>query len=211
VGGSGFDLLHLDPRAIDLFDDVLDGGALQMNGLGFLFWRVLEHKGLGTTSRRFSFLSSFASCSCRDTKWKGFCHRSGTTNKGGNLLTKRGFQRSFRYPSVELRDRVRAAVKKRGFRSEQAFLIAACENELERGDSTEATYQLEAQIAATLANMAKEVQSLFTLVHKQVALTNSLVQYVLTCAIEPPADVLPAARAWARLRYARILRLAGER
>jgi hypothetical protein len=127
------------------------------------------------------------------------------------LLTKRGFQRSFRYPSVELRDRVRAAVKERGFRSEQAFLIAACENELERGDSTEATYQLEAQIAATLANMAKEVQSLFTLVHKQVALTNSLVQYVLTCTIEPPEDVLPAARAWARLRYARILRLAGER
>jgi hypothetical protein len=116
VGGSGFDLLHLDPRAIDLFDDVLDGGALQMNGLGFLFWRVLEHK---TTSRRFSFLSSFASCSCRDTKWKGFCHRSGTTNKGGNLLTKRGFQRSFRYPPVELRDRVRAAAKERGFRSEQ--------------------------------------------------------------------------------------------
>jgi hypothetical protein len=27
LGGSGFDLLHLDPRAINLFDDVLDGGA----------------------------------------------------------------------------------------------------------------------------------------------------------------------------------------
>jgi len=26
-GGSGLDLLHLDPRAIDLFDDALDGGA----------------------------------------------------------------------------------------------------------------------------------------------------------------------------------------
>jgi hypothetical protein len=59
--------------------------------------------------------------------------------------------------------------------------------------------------------MAKEVQSLFTLVHKQVALTNSLLQYVLTCTIEPPEDVLPAARARARLRCARILRLAGER
>jgi hypothetical protein len=58
--------------------------------------------------------------------------------------------------------------------------------------------------------MAKEVQSLFTLVHTEVALTNSLLQYVLTCTIEPPEDVLPAARAWARLRHARILRLAGE-
>jgi hypothetical protein len=27
LGGSGFDLIHLDPRAIDLFDHVLDGGA----------------------------------------------------------------------------------------------------------------------------------------------------------------------------------------
>jgi hypothetical protein len=52
---------------------------------------------------------------------------------------------------------VRAAVKERGFRSEQAFLIAACQNELERGDSMEATYQLEARVAATLANMANAV------------------------------------------------------
>jgi hypothetical protein len=55
LGGSGFDLLHLDPRSIDLFDNVLDGGALQMKGLGFLFWRVLEDKGLGPP--RGAFLS----------------------------------------------------------------------------------------------------------------------------------------------------------
>ena len=58
--------------------------------------------------------------------------------------------RNFRYPSAELRDRVRQAVKERGFRSEQAFILAACENELERGDGAEATAQLEARIAATL-------------------------------------------------------------
>jgi hypothetical protein len=55
-----------------------------------------------------------------------------------------------------------------------AWRIAACRNELERGDSMEATYQLEARIAATLANMAKEVQSLFTLAHTQMAFTNFL-------------------------------------
>jgi hypothetical protein len=109
-----------------------------------------------------------------------------------------------------LRDQVRAAVRERGFRSEQAFLIAACEHELQEGDNTEATAQLEARIAATLANLTKEVQSLFTLVHTQVALTNSLLQYVLTCMVEPPEEVLPAARARARLRYAKILRLAGQ-
>ncbi len=58
--------------------------------------------------------------------------------------------------------------------------------------------------------MTKELQSLFTLAHTQVALTNSLLQYVLTCVVEPPADVLPAARARAKARYAKILRLAGQ-
>src|SRR5260370_24917295 len=118
--------------------------------------------------------------------------------------------RHYRYPSGELREKVLAAVKKRGFRSEQAFLIAACEQQLREGDNKEATAQLEARIAATLANMAKEVQSLFTLVHTQVALTNSLLQYVLACGIEPPEEVLPAAHARARLRYTKILRLAGQ-
>src|SRR2546430_9785974 len=74
-------------------------------------------------------------------------------------MVKTVISRNFRYPSAELRDRVRIAVKERGFRSEQAFLIAACEHELREGDNTEATAQLEARIAATLANMAKEVQS----------------------------------------------------
>jgi hypothetical protein len=125
-------------------------------------------------------------------------------------MAKTVISRNFRYPSAELRERVRTAVKERGFRSEQAFLIAACENELREGDNTEATAQLEARIAATLANMAKEVQSLFTLGHTQFALTNSLLQYVLTCMVEPPEEVLAAARARAKLRYAKILRLAAE-
>src|SRR6516165_1148610 len=125
-------------------------------------------------------------------------------------MSKTVISRNFRYPCGELRDRVRTAVKERGFRSEQAFLIAACEHELRQTDNTEATSQMEARIAATLANLTKEVQSLFTLAHSQFALTNSLLQYVLTCMIEPPDDVLPTARARARLRYAKILRLAAQ-
>ena len=125
-------------------------------------------------------------------------------------MAKTVISRNFRYPSAQLRDRVRTAVKERGFRSEQAFLIAACERELRESNNAEATTQLEARIAASLANVSKEVQSLFTLVHTQVALTNSLLQYVLTCMVEPPEDVLPAARARARLRYSKILRLAGQ-
>ena len=94
--------------------------------------------------------------------------------------------------------------------NEWPLLIAACERELRESDSAEATDQLEARIAATLANTGKQVQSLFTLVHAQFALTNSLLQYVLTCVVEPPEEVLPAARARAKARYAKILRLAGE-
>ena len=125
-------------------------------------------------------------------------------------MKENSFPRTFRYPSGDLRDKVRAAVKDRGFRTEQAFLITACEHELERGDNTEAMDDLESRIVATLANVAREVQALFTLAHSQFALTNSLLQYVLTCMIEPPDDVLPAARARARLRYAKILRIAAQ-
>lgn len=125
-------------------------------------------------------------------------------------MAKTVISRNFRYPSAELRDRVRIAVKERGFRSEQAFLIAACEHELRETDDTEATSQMEARIAATLVNLTKEVQSLFTLAHSQFALTNSLLQYVLTCMVEPPEEVLPAARARARARYMKILHHAAQ-
>jgi hypothetical protein len=130
--------------------------------------------------------------------------------KGGSIMRKHRIERNLAFPSEEFRTKVRTTAKQRGFRSEQAFLIAACEHELEKGDNTEAMDDLEDRILATLANVAREVQSLFTLVHTQVALTNSLLQYVLTCVVEPPEEVLPAARARARLRYAKILRLAGQ-
>ena len=125
-------------------------------------------------------------------------------------MRKHRIERNLAFPSEEFRAKVRTAAKQRGFRTEQAFLIAACEHELERGDNTEAMDDLEARVLATLANVAKEVQALFTLVHTQVALTNCLLQYVLTCVPEPPEEVLPAARARAKLRYAKILRLAGQ-
>jgi hypothetical protein len=125
-------------------------------------------------------------------------------------VDKKGFARNFRYPSAELRDQVRAAVKERGFRSEQAFLIAACEHEIRQGANTEATTQFEARVAATLANLAKQVQGLQTLAHAQVALTDVFLKYVITCVVEPPEDALPAARVRARLRYEKLVRAAAE-
>ena len=92
-------------------------------------------------------------------------------------MRKHRIERNLAFPSEEFRAKVRTAAKQRGFRTEQAFLITACEHELERGDNTEAMDDLEARIVATLANVAREVQALFTLVHTQVALTNCLLQY----------------------------------
>jgi hypothetical protein len=120
-------------------------------------------------------------------------------------MRKHRIERNVSFPTEEFRRQIQSAAKERGFRTEQAFILAACDNELKRGDGAEATAQLEARVAATLANVTKELQSLFTLVHAQFALTNSLLQYVLTCTAEPPEDVLPAARARARVRYTKIL------
>ena len=125
-------------------------------------------------------------------------------------MRKRRIERNLAFPSEEFRAKVRTAAQDRGFRTEQAFILAACENELKRDARTDADSQMEARLIASMQKVAKEFQALFTLVHAQFALTNSLLQYVLTCTIEPPEEVLPAARARARLRYAKILRLAGQ-
>ena len=125
-------------------------------------------------------------------------------------MAKKEISRNFRYPSAELREQVRAAVKERGFRSEQAFLITACSNELRRGENTEAVTQFESRIAATFNNMAKQLQGLHTLGQAQVALTDVLLKYIITCVVEPPEDALPAARVRARLRYEKLLRAAAE-
>ena len=119
-------------------------------------------------------------------------------------------ERSLLFPSKEFREKVQEASKNRGFRSEQAFILAACENEIRRGDNAEAATQFEARMAATLTNLAKQGQSLYTLAQAQVALTDVLLKYVITCVVEPPEDALPAARVRARLRYEKLVRAAAE-
>ena len=125
-------------------------------------------------------------------------------------MRKHCIERNLAFPSEEFRSKVRTAAKEGGYRTEQAFILAACENQLKRDSTAEGASQMEAHLVGTMQKVAKEFQALFTLVHTQVALTNSLLQYVLTCTAEPPEEVLPAALARARLRYAKILRLAGQ-
>jgi len=81
---------------------------------------------------------------------------------------------------------------------------------MRRGDDTESVTQFEARIAATLTNLAKQGQHLQTLVEAQVAITDVLLKYVITCVVEPPEDALPAARVRARLRYDKLIRAAAK-
>ena len=125
-------------------------------------------------------------------------HHLGTTPERGCFRElKNPFRATFDTLPPNYGNKVRAAVKERGFRSEQAFLIAACEHEIRQGANTEATAQFEARVAATLTNLAKQVQGLQTLAHAQVALTDVFLKYVITCVVEPPEDALTAGAAFA--------------
>ena len=79
-----------------------------------------------------------------------------------------------------------------------------------QGDDTESVTQFEARIAATPTNLAKQGQHPQTLVEAQVAITDVLLKYVITCVVEPPEDALPAARVRARLRYDKLIRAAAK-
>ena len=125
-------------------------------------------------------------------------------------MAKPRIERSLLFPNKEFRERVRKASKDRGFRSEQAFILAACEREMRRSDNADSVTQFEARIAATLTNLAKQGQNLQTLVEAQVAITDVLLKYVITCVVEPPDDALPAARVRARLRYDKLIRAAAK-
>ena len=125
-------------------------------------------------------------------------------------MAKPRIERSLLFPNKEFRERVRKASKDRGFRSEQAFILAACEHEIRRGDDTKSVTRFEARIAATLTNLAKQGQNLQTLAQAQVAITDVLLKYVITCVAEPPEDALPATRVRARLRYEKLVRAAAK-
>jgi hypothetical protein len=171
------------------------------------YWNI---KGCGDASRISIAKSLFFSAEgCGDS-----CKRCGTNvppqKNEGNCMAKPRTERSLLFPSKEFREQVRKASRDRGFRSEQAFILAACEREIRRGDNTEAVTQFEARVAATLTNLAKQGQGLHTLAQAQVALTDVLLKYVITCVAEPPEDALPAARVRARLRYEKLVRAAAK-
>ena len=98
---------------------------------------------------------------------------------------------------------VKAAAKKRGFESANAFVRAVIATELRSGGS--ALDRTEQNIAASIERLAKEVRGLQTAQQSLFALTDSLVRLLLTCIPEPMPDMIDQAKAKARLRYQRFL------
>jgi hypothetical protein len=116
-------------------------------------------------------------------------------------MRKHRIERNLAFPTEEFRARVRTAARERGFRSEQAFILTACENELRRDDGVEATTQLEARIAATLVNLAKEVQSLFSLGHTQFAIDEYDADLKRTVEVNSSGELIPVAVIVGKLQH----------
>ena len=65
-------------------------------------------------------------------------------------MRKRRIERNLAFPSEEFRAKVRTAAKDRGFRTEQAFILAACESEIKRDARTDANSQMEARLMGSM-------------------------------------------------------------
>jgi len=87
-------------------------------------------------------------------------------------VRKHRIERNHAFPTEEFRARVRTAAKERGFRTEQAFILAACENELKR-DGTTGGYDpgggpVDRQHPKSGQGVSR-FQAVFTLAHCQFA------------------------------------------
>lgn len=112
--------------------------------------------------------------------------------------------RSFRFKD-ELMKAAGETAKKRGYKSTNAFVAEATQNEIERG--TSAMKESEERVAATIAALSREMRKQNNALQIQIALQDALVKYLLTCIPEPPeGDILEGNRARARLRYEKFIR-----
>ena len=110
----------------------------------------------------------------------------------------------------DLKRQVEQAARARRYRSSSAFMVEAIEEKLGRMKAAESTSEAEVQIAANFSRIRRDIQAIYTSVQAHYALTDTLTKYVTTCMVEPPPDVLVAARARGRLRYDKLIRSAAK-
>ncbi len=113
-------------------------------------------------------------------------------------------KRSFRFQD-ELMEAIKDTAKKRGYKSTNAFMVEAAQNEIERGNS--AMRESEKRVAATIDTLTREIRKLNNGQQVQIAFQDAVIKFLLTCIPElPEGDVLEESRAKARIRYEKFLR-----
>jgi predicted transcriptional regulator len=116
--------------------------------------------------------------------------------------------------SIRLREALKEKVveisTERGYRSCSAFMVEAIEEKLRRDEAIDSVSDAEERIAASFNQIHRQLQSLHTAVQGQFALTDALAKYLLTCIVEPPDELLTAARVRAGDRYQKLLRSAAR-
>jgi hypothetical protein len=126
------------------------------------------------------------------------------------LISKRRFhmsQRAIRFSETTDKE-IQEAARKRGFSSPTAFIRYSVEQKL-TGRSEELV-SAEERLVASIERIRQEVFRLGRAQQALFAFLDSLAKVVLTCVPEPGGDVMDAAVARARGRYARLLKAAGQ-
>lgn len=114
-------------------------------------------------------------------------------------------QHCVRLPEL-LEGKVANIVRSDGHVSVAAFLRSAAQNELKRRSN--GVPEAERDVAATLALHRKELKSIMTALNTQFALLDAFARVMLYCVPEPCAETHEAARARARARHEKLLRMA---
>ena len=94
----------------------------------------------------------------------------------------------------DLKRQVEEIALARGYRPSSAFMVEAIEEKLGRTKAAESASEAKTQITAEFNRIRRDIRAIHTSVQALYALTDTLTKYVTTCMVEPPLDVLVAAR-----------------
>ena len=105
-----------------------------------------------------------------------------------------------------LEEKAANMVRTDGHVSVAAFFRTAAQNELKR--RVAGVPQAERDIAATLEQQRREMKSIVTALNAQFALLDAFARVMLHCIPEPSAEIHQSAKAQAKERHQKLLRMA---
>ena len=113
--------------------------------------------------------------------------------------------------SAEHRSLIEAGTQASGQPNISAFIKAAALSAARNQDATTELGAIEARLAATSESLLTRIRGLENAIKLSVNLIDGLTKVVLTCVPEPTGEVLPAARANAKTRYAKLVQTMGAK